>query len=99
LTLTFYILNVGHGSSVVVEKQSATDRAFGVIDSNKQGAQTPKALRKLQQLGARRLSFLCLTHPHADHYRGMYDIIRAFPNAIDFFYFARWVNLCCTEIA
>jgi beta-lactamase superfamily II metal-dependent hydrolase len=86
LTLTFHILNVGHGSSVVVEAETKTGRAFGVIDSNKQGTEPPKALRKLRELGATKLSFLCMTHPHADHFSGLYDIICAFPNAIDHFY-------------
>ena len=84
--LTFYVLNVGHGSSVVVEHQNGNERVFGVVDSNKQGDTEPKALVKLRELGATKLSFLCMTHPHKDHLYGLYDIVLAFSNAINQFY-------------
>jgi hypothetical protein len=86
LTLTFHILNVGQGSSVVVEYERSDAKAFGVIDSNCRVRQTPRALSKLQALGARKLSFVCLTHPHEDHVSGLYTIILSFPDAIDAFY-------------
>jgi glyoxylase-like metal-dependent hydrolase (beta-lactamase superfamily II) len=84
--LTFHILDVGHGSSVLIELETAAGRSFGVIDSNAAADQDPKALRKLRERGARKLAFLGLTHPHKDHFSGLYTIIRAFPNAIDSFY-------------
>jgi beta-lactamase superfamily II metal-dependent hydrolase len=84
--LSFYVLNVGHGSSVVVEYESHQGPSYGVIDSNARSGQTPKALTKLNQLGAKHLSFVALTHPHQDHFSGLYSIISAFPNAIDCFY-------------
>jgi hypothetical protein len=84
--LTFYVLNVGQGSSIVVEHKTDTAQSFGVIDSNTPAGGTPKALAKLKQLGANRLSFVALTHPHRDHFSGLYSIISAFPNAIDSFY-------------
>jgi hypothetical protein len=84
--LSFHILNVGHGSSVVVELQDQHGRHFGLIDSNTSGNVTPKALTKLKQLGATKLSFVGLTHPHTDHYRGLYEVILAYRKAIDHFY-------------
>jgi glyoxylase-like metal-dependent hydrolase (beta-lactamase superfamily II) len=66
--LTFHILNVLHGLSVVVEYKSEHDSFYGVIDSNSGAGETPKALVKLRELGATSLSFLCLTHPHRDHF-------------------------------
>ncbi len=85
MTLTFHVLNVGQGSSVVVEYESSGSKAFGVIDSNCRARQTPRALSKLATLGARKLSFVCLTHPHEDHVSGLFTIIKAFPD-IDTFY-------------
>jgi glyoxylase-like metal-dependent hydrolase (beta-lactamase superfamily II) len=86
LTLAFHVLNVGQGSSIVVEYDRSGAKAFGVVDSNCRVGQTPRALTKLQSLGAKRLSFVCLTHPHEDHFRGLYDVISAFRGAIDTFY-------------
>lgn len=84
--LIVHVLNVEHGSSVIVEYDNHGIRHFGVIDSNARTGQTPKALTKLRQLGATKLSFVCLTHPHADHFSGLYSIINAFPDAIEHFY-------------
>lgn len=82
--LAFHFLNVGHGDSTVVQFVDPNgNQHFGVIDSNKKGAETPSALRKLRQLGAQRLSFLALTHPHADHYKGLSEILDEFEGAID----------------
>ena len=77
--LTFHILNVGHGISIVVEHEAYGGRWFGVIDSNASAHQEPKALTKLRQLGATRLSFVALTHPHKDHFSGLFSIISEFP--------------------
>jgi hypothetical protein len=85
--LTIHVLNVGHGNSAIVEFDNGTEKVFGVVDSNVPGGQTePRALTKLRQLGATRLSFVCLTHPHADHFKGLHKIINAFEGSIDYFY-------------
>jgi beta-lactamase superfamily II metal-dependent hydrolase len=84
--LTFHILNVGHGLSVVIEYQSADGPVYGVVDSNAPAHATPKALEKLQQLGATTLSFIALTHPHKDHFSGLHTIIEAFRGRISTFY-------------
>jgi beta-lactamase superfamily II metal-dependent hydrolase len=84
--LTFHILDVGHGSSVLIELETAAGRSFGVIDSNAATDQEPKALTKLRERSATRLAFVGMTHPHKDHFGGLYKIICAFPNAIDSFY-------------
>ena len=86
LSLAFHVLNVGHGSSVVVEFDSESGKAFGVIDSNCDHGAQPKALRVLQGLGADRLAFVCLTHPHADHFRGLSEVLRSYTGRIDHFY-------------
>ena len=84
--LIFYVLNVGHGSSIVVEFENQNGRHFGVIDSNASAETAPRALAKLKERGADRLSFLCLTHPHKDHFSGLYAIVVAFSGRIDHFY-------------
>jgi Metallo-beta-lactamase superfamily len=85
--LTIHVLNVGHGHSAIVEFDNGTDTVFGVVDSNLPAGETePRALTKLRQLGAKRLSFLCLTHPHKDHFKGLYRIIQEFDGSIDYFF-------------
>ena len=91
--LAFHVLNVGHGSSVVVEYETDAGRSFGVIDSNAHSGQTPRALIKLKQLGATQLSFVALTHPHKDHFSGLYEVISSFQGAIDQFYSCPFGNL------
>ncbi|WP_417463198.1 ComEC/Rec2 family competence protein [Kordiimonas sp.] len=80
--LRFHILNVGQGDSIVVEWTKDAERSFGVIDSNHTGDGPPRALEKLHELGATRLSFVCLTHPHKDHYSGLFKILTTFDGKI-----------------
>lgn len=85
--LAIHILNVGHGDSIVIEYTDPEDnKAFGVIDSNRVKNKQPPALRKLQELNAEKLSFVALTHPHADHYKGLLDILEAYQGKVDSFY-------------
>src|SRR5438552_17388905 len=84
--LTFHNLNVEHGLSDVIEYHSDGERAYAVVDSNTRAAETPKALTKLRQLGAETLSFIGLTHPHRDHFSGLFPIIQAFRGRIGSFY-------------
>jgi beta-lactamase superfamily II metal-dependent hydrolase len=84
--LTFHVLNVGHGSSVVVDFEGPAGRAFGVVDTNAAADQTPRAIGKLRALGAKELAFLCITHPHKDHFSGAFRIIQEFKGRIHQFY-------------
>lgn len=84
--LNIHILNVDHGDSIILECQSATGTAYGLIDSNVRGDEEPRALTKLRQLGVDELSFICLTHPHRDHYRGLYRIMNEYRGRIGEFY-------------
>jgi metal-dependent hydrolase (beta-lactamase superfamily II) len=84
--LNIHILNVGHGDSIVLEFISHSGRAFGVIDSNTYTNNPPRALAKLKELDAEQISFLCITHPHWDHYRGIYSIMREYRGRIGEFY-------------
>jgi metal-dependent hydrolase (beta-lactamase superfamily II) len=84
--LSFHILNVEHGLSVVVEYEADGRRHFGVIDSNAPAGAEPKALTKLRTLGAESLSFVALTHPHWDHFAGLFSVIKQFGDEISAFY-------------
>jgi beta-lactamase superfamily II metal-dependent hydrolase len=84
--LTFHILNVEHGLSVVIEYQRDGISSYAVVDSNARAGETPKALTKLRELGAQSLSFLGLTHPHRDHFSGLFPIIQSFRRRIGYFY-------------
>ncbi|WP_237480299.1 ComEC/Rec2 family competence protein [Lichenibacterium dinghuense] len=84
--LEIRFLNVGHGSSAVISFYSGNEAAHGVVDSAWNRAPVPKALTVLQNLGATKLSFVCLTHPHADHYGGLSQILQTFDQKIDQFY-------------
>lgn len=80
LRLRLHFLNVGHGSSIIIEAIADDGTStFGLVDSNTVGSQRPKALERLQRLGAKRLSFVMMTHPHTDHYYGLFDVVNAFP--------------------
>lgn len=75
---------MGHGDSTVIEYVDPTGvKHFGLIDSNRRKNETPPALRTLRRLGATRLAFVALTHPHADHFSGMLAILEAFKGRID----------------
>jgi beta-lactamase superfamily II metal-dependent hydrolase len=86
--LRLHFLNVDHGDSIIIEHIGDDGIHYALIDSNQQGRGAPPALRKLQELGAERLSFIMLTHPHRDHFRGLSQILRAYHGKIgDFFVF------------
>lgn len=83
--LHIWILNVGHGDSIVLRYRGPDGDAYAVIDSNRHNGTVP-ALDKLNELGAKDLSFVALTHPHADHFAGMPEILRAYKGRIGHFY-------------
>ena len=85
--LRIHILNVGHGDSIVLEYCGEGDhKSFAVIDSNCKPDSSPPALDLLRTLGANSLSFVAITHPHADHYMGMRAILESFSKKIETLY-------------
>jgi beta-lactamase superfamily II metal-dependent hydrolase len=85
--LDIWVLNVGHGDSLVIRCETPDGRsAFAVVDSNGTLGKEPAALVKLRQLGATELSFVMLTHPHADHYQGLASILSAYSGRVRHFY-------------
>lgn len=76
--LAVHVLNAGKGDSIVLEHVNANRSSFAVIDSNCAPEDQPPALAKLIELGAQELSFIALTHPHADHYSGLSKLLDHF---------------------
>lgn len=76
LRITF--LNVGHGDSIVIEHTQNDNSSFGLIDSNIVDGRIP-AVDYLHSRAVKKLSFVALTHLHADHYQGIAEVIQQFP--------------------
>lgn len=54
---------------------------WGVVDNYTPNLATPQSnptLRFLESRNVARLKFVCLTHPHADHYRGMHYLLQRY---------------------
>lgn len=71
--LELYFFNVGHGDSIAI--RFPKDK-WGVIDCNYDASITqPQVLTFLQNKNVENLEFLCITHPHEDHYSGCEKIV------------------------
>jgi len=78
--LNIYFFNVGHGDSIAVQ---FPDNTWGIIDCNRnRGEIDPNVLKFLKLEGIKSLRFLCLTHPHDDHFKGIDKIIEYFEENI-----------------
>jgi beta-lactamase superfamily II metal-dependent hydrolase len=85
--LRLHVLNVGNGDSLLLQFTAPDGESrFGVIDCNTGQDGTIPVLTRLGELGAQRLAFVLLTHPHMDHFTGMYSVLDAFRGRIDAFY-------------
>lgn len=76
--LRLYVINAGIGESIIVHmpnnKWGVVDcYAPSIIESN-----TNPTLQFLIKCQVKELEFLCLTHPHDDHYRGMSHLLNRF---------------------
>jgi hypothetical protein len=73
-----HVLGGRIGESIVVRLPGGL---WGVVDNYTPRLGDPRSnptLRLLESRGVRRLHFLCLTHPHHDHYRGMSHLLERF---------------------
>jgi beta-lactamase superfamily II metal-dependent hydrolase len=71
------VLSASQGESVILGLPGG---GWGVIDcyaSSLSDPTTNQTLNFLDERGIDTLEFLCLTHPHEDHFRGMSQILRA----------------------
>jgi len=75
MPLGIHVLNAGIGESIVVELPTGV---WGVVDCYTSRLDDPESnptLRFLKERGVGTLEFLCLTHPHNDHFRGMSHLL------------------------
>ena len=75
--LVFHFLNVGHGDAILIGFPAVNGkRRYGLVDCNN-GTKTEKYLDKLMPDPADRdrLLFICATHPHLDHIRGINSLL------------------------
>jgi len=76
--LTIHVVSAGKGESVIVELPNGS---WGVVDCYTRSiADDSKNLTImfLRQHNVRSLEFVCITHPHADHYRGLNQLLKGF---------------------
>jgi len=77
-SICIHVLNVGQGDSIVLDfAPTKRKRIWGLVDcfSTKDKARTsPFEFVKKRKVA----SFICLTHPHEDHYKGMLEILEFF---------------------
>ena len=76
--LGLHVLGGGVGESIVLELPQG---GWGVIDcyaGKMQDPATNLTYQFLRERGVSELKFLALTHPHADHYRGLLDLLGGF---------------------
>lgn len=76
-----HAFDVGHGDSIVIEFPNGS---WGVIDcKNDSGDGDSSALSFLKARDVRRLAFVCLTHPHEDHFSGLPQILDHYGDDVD----------------
>jgi beta-lactamase superfamily II metal-dependent hydrolase len=77
-TLEIHVLGGGKGESIAIKLPDGT---WGIVDcyshSRSDTAANP-TYQFLKSEGVKRLRFLCLTHPHEDHFMGMVQLIDEF---------------------
>ncbi|MDC6386275.1 hypothetical protein D2V93_17955 [Flagellimonas taeanensis] len=66
--------DVGQGDSILLEWNHGGIDRIGVIDCSKKGKTNP-VLDHIRTNNYRQIEFLILSHPHADHYSGMYELL------------------------
>ena len=78
--LVIHFLNVGFGDNVLIEfpADSAGQRTYGLVDCIKFD-KTRSYLNKLMEIrpGRSQLAFICATHPHLDHIRGIRSFLQS----------------------
>jgi beta-lactamase superfamily II metal-dependent hydrolase len=76
--LEVHVLGAGKGESIVLKMP---DDQWGVVDcyaSSTTDAATNPTVRFLRDRGVQDLRFVCMTHPHVDHFLGMVQLIDEF---------------------
>src|SRR5437660_7214936 len=92
--LSIHVLNSGVGESIVV---GLPNGKWGVVDcyaSNLADPSSNATLNFLLHQSVSELEFLCLTHPHFDHYRGLSHLLQSFKIR----YFWRFGAFCSHDL-
>lgn len=92
-TLEIHILNSGIGESIILKLPNGK---WGVVDCYSPSLRDNQAnptLHFLKKNNIHELEFLCITHPHDDHYRGMSQIIKYYGNNIKEFWRFGGINI------
>lgn len=71
MTYKLVFLDVGHGDSILIKTPS---NKIGIIDCNRYLNRVP-VVDYLKKHNIKDIEFICLTHPHYDHYLGMLEVI------------------------
>jgi beta-lactamase superfamily II metal-dependent hydrolase len=81
--LALFVLNVGDGDSLVLRfPDDGGGVSFAVVDC----FDADKTLALLSALGATSLRFVCATHPHFDHIKGLRAVLQAFRGQVGEFW-------------
>lgn len=81
--LKLFFFNVGHGDSIAIYFPNGS---WGIIDCQKNhNSVEPNVLTFLKNNQVEQLEFLCITHPHSDHFYGADDIVEYFKENIKYF--------------
>ena len=82
--LALFVLNVGDGDGLVLRfpDDGSGRPAFAVVDA----FDGDKTIALLGALGASELRFVCATHPHFDHIKGLRAVLRAFDGHVGAFW-------------
>ena len=74
-TMSLITLNVGDGDAIIIRfpKKQGEDVSCAVIDCYN----AEKTFGALKALGTKKLFFICATHPHSDHTRGIGKLIKS----------------------
>jgi beta-lactamase superfamily II metal-dependent hydrolase len=80
--LRLHVFDVGHGDAILIEFPNG---AWGVVDCKDDGFpdRPSSLLRFLQDRNVGRLAFVCLTHPHVDHFSGLPEILEHYGDNIE----------------
>ena len=79
--LNIYFFIVGHGDSIAIE---FPNKEWGIIDCNRnKNEENPQVLNFLKRKQIKYLNFICITHPHTDHFNGIDMIVEYYKDNIN----------------
>jgi hypothetical protein len=84
--LTIHVIGAGIGESIILELPNGQ---WGVVDcyaSKISDETTNQTLNFLKRRKVETLAFLCLTHPHQDHFRGITHLLNRYKGKLERFW-------------